>query len=293
MLSYSPNDLPIPKLQQYLQGCIAPRPIALASTIDPEGNPNLSPFSFFNLFGVNPTTLIFSPSRRVRDNSTKDTLENVRLIPEVVINIVTYSMVNQVSLASTEYPTGVNEFIKAGFTMEASELIRPYRVKESPAQFECSVRQIIETGSGGGAANLVICEILKMHFSEDILGEDGMIDPRKIQLVGRMGKDWYSKAFGDAIFEVDKPLQRIGIGIGIDLLPDKIKNSEYLTGNELGMLGNVASLPSEQELEETRSSDEIQKLIRSEPDPAIALIRYAKSLLKEGRSSEALRLLMI
>jgi len=291
MLRIIPGETPHPKMNQYLLGSIAPRPIAFASTVDARGNPNLSPFSFFNVFGYNPTTLIFSPSRRGRDNSTKNTLENAKSIPEVVINVVTYDMVNQVSLASTEYPTGVDEFIKAGFSKLPSELVRPFRVKESPVQMECRVRDIIETGSGGGAANLIICEILIMHVNEDILGDDGMIDQQKIRLVGRLGKDYYVKAFGDALFEVEKPLQRMGIGI--DALPEKIRNSHILTGNDLGQLGNLENLPGEDEIKSLSESPEIKELIGNSSDISTELNRLALNYLQTGHAYEALKLLML
>jgi flavin reductase (DIM6/NTAB) family NADH-FMN oxidoreductase RutF len=291
MLRIIPGEIPNPKLHQYLLGSIAPRPIAFASTVDEKGNPNLSPFSFFNVFGYNPTTLIFSPSRRGRDNTTKDTFENVKLVPEVVINVVTYEMVNQASLASTEYQTGIDEFLKAGFTKVPSELIRPFRVKESPVQMECRVRDIIETGSGGGAANLIICEILLMHISEDILGADGMIDQNKIRLVGRLGKDFYAMAFGDALFEVEKPLQRKGIGI--DALPENIRNSWIFTGNELGQLGNVESLPNADEIKSLSESPEIKELMETSCDLVSDMNNLAKSYLQTGRTYEALKVLML
>jgi flavin reductase (DIM6/NTAB) family NADH-FMN oxidoreductase RutF len=291
MLRIIPGEIPNPKLHQYLLGSIAPRPIAFASTVDEKGNPNLSPFSFFNVFGYNPTTLIFSPSRRGRDNTTKDTFENVKLVPEVVINVVTYEMVNQASLASTEYLTGVDEFLKAGFTKVPSELIRPLRVKESPVQMECRVRDIIETGSGGGAANLIICEILLMHIREDILGADGMIDQNKIRLVGRLGKDFYAMAFGDALFEVEKPLQRKGIGI--DALPENIRNSMILTGNELGQLGNVESLPNDEEIKSLRESPEIKKLMETSCDIISEMNSLARRYLETGHTYEALKVLML
>jgi flavin reductase (DIM6/NTAB) family NADH-FMN oxidoreductase RutF len=291
MIRINPTEIQHSKLHQYLLGSIAPRPIAFASTVDGHGNPNLSPFSFFNVFGYNPTTLIFSPSLRGRDGSTKNTLENLKIVPEVVINVVTYEMVNQASLASTEYPWGVDEFIKAGFTKLASELIQPFRVKESPVQMECRVRDIIETGSGGGAANLVICKVLLMHVSEDILGDDGMIDQQKIRLVGRLGKDYYVKAFGDALFEVEKPLQRIGIGI--DALPDKIRNSRILTGNDLGVLGNVENLPNLEEIHIFQESPEIRQILESSTDPETELNLLAKKYLEKGQSFEALKVLML
>ena len=291
MLRLIPGEIPHPKLHQYLLGCIAPRPIAFASTVDVEGRPNLSPFSFFNVFGVNPTTLIFSPSRRGRDGSTKNTLENLKVVPEVVINGVTYDMVNQASLASTEYPAGVDEFLKAGFTKIPSETIRPFRVKESPVHMECRVRDIIETGSGGGAANLIICEILVIHISEDILGDDGMVDQHKIRLVGRLGKDYYVRAFGDALFEVEKPLRRLGIGI--DALPDVIKNSRFLTGNELGQLGNLEKLPDETEIRAVKENPDIMQILETSCDLATELHQLAKKYLSNGQSFEALKILML
>lgn len=241
-MTITPQELPIPKLHGLLLGAVSPRPICFASTIDKDGNHNLSPFSFFNIFGSNPVTLIFSPARRGRDNTIKHTLENVKEVGEVVINIVNYDMVQQMSLASCEYPKGVNEFIKAGFTGIASESIRPLRVAESPVQMECIVKQIIETGDGGGAGNLVICEMTKMHINDSILDSEGQIDPNKIDTVGRMGKDWYVRASGSAIFEVPKPNTQLGIGI--DQLPEAIKHSILLTGNELGKLANVNILPT-------------------------------------------------
>ncbi len=206
MKHVDPKDLSIPELHSYLVGAIGPRPVAFASTIDAEGRPNLSPFSFFNVFGANPPLLIFSPARRGRDNTTKHSYHNVKAVPEVVINVVTYSMVQQTSLASTEYPEGVNEFVKAGFTPIASEKVRPFRVKESPVQFECRVQQVIETGTGGGAGNLVLCEVVMIHIDEAVLNEHGRIDQRKIDLVGRMGGHFYVRAHGDALFELAQPL---------------------------------------------------------------------------------------
>lgn len=205
-MKINPESFPVPKLHHLMLGAIGPRPIAFASTIDKQGNPNLSPFSFFNAFGVNPTTLIFSPSRRGRDNTTKHTYENVKEVPEVVINVVTREIVEKANASSAEFPRGVNEFLESGLTMEASESVRPFRVKESPVQFECKVRQVIETSDLGGSANLVICEILLMHVSDEVLDKDGRIDPHKIRLVGRLGGDHYCEAFGDAIFDLKKPL---------------------------------------------------------------------------------------
>jgi flavin reductase (DIM6/NTAB) family NADH-FMN oxidoreductase RutF len=285
MIQIDPFNTPVPKIHQILLGCVAPRPIAFASTVDKDGNPNLSPFSFYNAFGVNPTTLIFSPSRRGRDNTVKNTYENLKEVPEVVINAVNYSLVQQASLASTGYPKGVNEFIKAGLTPLKSEKIRPFRVKESPVQFECKVRQIIETGDQGGAANLIICDILLIHIDEAILDEKGNIDLNIIDLVGRMGGDNYVRASGDALFTVEKPLQKLGIGI--DALPEKIKHSPFLSGNDLGQLGNLESLPAEPEISEFNAVD-IKGRLKDERELADA----ARKLLAKNKVAEALKLLM-
>jgi flavin reductase (DIM6/NTAB) family NADH-FMN oxidoreductase RutF len=240
LLTIHPSDTPTAKLHGYLLSAVAPRPIALASTIDAEGNPNLSPFSFFNVFSANPPILIFSPARRVRNNTTKHTLENARATGEVVINVVSYSIVQQTSLSSTEYEQGVNEFEKAGFSMISSEKVRPFRVKESPVQFECKVKEIKELGDQGGAGNLIICEVVCMHIDEDVLDEKGNIDQVKLDLVARAGGSYYSRA-RDSFFEIPKPI--LQKGIGVDQLPENIRNSEVLTGNDLGMLGNVERLP--------------------------------------------------
>lgn len=241
MLSIDPKEISTGKLHGYLLGAIAPRPIAFASTIDADGNPNLSPFSFFNVFGSNPPIMIFSPARRVRDNTTKHTLENALATKEVVINVVNYDIVQQMSLSSTEYPEGVNEFEKAGFTMLKSDKIKPFRVAESPVQFECKVNDVIFTGDEGGAGNLIVCEVVKIHIANAILDEKGSIDQYKIDLVARAGGSYYSRA-RDGFFEIDKPISTLGIGV--DQIPSEIRNSTILTGNNLGMLGNVEQLPS-------------------------------------------------
>ncbi len=242
MKTFIPENLPVPVLHGHLLSAIAPRPIAFASTVDKQGNVNLSPFSFFNVFGANPPLLIFSPARRVRDNTLKHTLENVKEVPEVVINVVNYAIVEQMSLASTEYEKGVNEFVKAGFTPLASEAVRPPRVKESPVQLECKVEQIIETGTEGGAGNLIICRVVRLHIAPEVLNEAGRIDPHKIDLVARMGGDFYCRASGAALFEVEKPLAKKGIGI--DALPLEIRQSSVLTGNSLAKLANIETLPA-------------------------------------------------
>ncbi len=246
MLSIDPKEIPTAKLQGYLQSAVGPRPIAFASTIDKNGTPNLSPFSFFNVFSANPPILVFSPSRRVRDNTIKHTLINVELNREVVINVVNYAIVQQASLSSTEYGDGVNEFIKSGLTMVPSDIVKPFRVKESPVQFECRVKDIIALGDGGGAGNLVICEVVKLHVDENVLDENGAVDQHKIDLVSRMGGNWYSRA-NMGLFEVEKPLTTLGIGV--DAIPDFVKESRVFNGNDLGKLGNVETLPSQEEID--------------------------------------------
>ena len=243
MLSIDPKEIPTSKLHGYLLGAVAPRPIAFASTVDADGKLNLSPFSFFNVFGSNPPIMIFSPARRIRDNTTKHTLENAMLTKEVVINVVNYDIVQQMSLSSTEYPEGINEFEKAGFTMLPSDKIKPFRVAESPVQFECKVTEIIHTGDQGGSGNLIVCEVVKIHISDNVLDKDGSIDQHKIDLVARAGGSYYSRA-RDGFFEIPKPLSILGIGV--DSIPAHIRNSDILTGNNLGMLGNIAHLPSKE-----------------------------------------------
>jgi flavin reductase (DIM6/NTAB) family NADH-FMN oxidoreductase RutF len=245
MISIDPKEVSPAKLQGYLQSAIAPRPIAFASTVDANGNPNLSPFSFFNVFSSNPPILVFSPARRVRNNTIKHTLINCDATREVVINIVDYSMVQQMSLSSTEYADGINEFEKAGFSMLQSDVVKPYRVAESPVQFECKVNDIIALGTQGGAGNLIICEVVKIHVSETILDENGLIDQKKIDLVSRLGGNWYSRAI-DGLFEVEKPLSTLGIGV--DSIPEFILESTFFNGNDLGKLGNIETIPNEEEI---------------------------------------------
>ena len=242
MISHLLADLSTTQTQMILQNAIAPRPIAFVSTIDEAGNINLSPFSFFNMFSANPPIVIFSPAKRVRDNTSKHTLENVLAIKECVINMVNYDMVQQMSLASTDYPKGVNEFTKAGFTALASDLVKPPRVKESPVQMECKVREVIALGDAPGAGNLVIAEILKIHIAENILDAEGKIDPIKMEQVARLGGDWYSKITPDSLFKVAKPLTTMGVGV--DAIPEIFRNANFLTGNQLGKLGNVEQVPT-------------------------------------------------
>lgn len=245
MITIDPKTIETAKLQGYLQSSVGPRPIAFASTMDVDGNPNLSPFSFFNVFSANPPILIFSPARRVRDNSIKHTLINAEATREVVINVVNFAMVQQTSLASTEYADGVDEFVKSGLTPISSEVVKPFRVKESPVQFECKVTQIIPLGTEGGAGNLVLCEVVRIHIDESVLDENGAIDQHKIDLVSRLGGNWYSRS-NQGLFEVPKPLSTLGIGV--DAIPNFIKESSVFDGNDLGILGNIEALPTMEEV---------------------------------------------
>jgi flavin reductase (DIM6/NTAB) family NADH-FMN oxidoreductase RutF len=293
MITIDPQSISVPKLHSYLLGSVGPRPIALASTIDEQGRPNLAPFSFFNVFSANPPILIFSPARRGRDNTTKHTFENVKKVREVVINVVTYDMVEQTSLASTEYPEGVNEFEKAGFTALASESVKPMRVAESPVQFECVVRDIVEMGADGGAGNLIICEVLKMHINPNVLDEEQRIDQQKIDLVARMGGNYYCRANGSALFEVEKPLQ--SLGIGIDALPTDIRKSQVLTGNDLGKLGNVENLPDETTVNEYKLTELSDLFVKLEDNPVeleLELHKLAQQHLACNRVEEAWKTLL-
>ncbi len=258
-MKFDPKNSSVPEFHGVLLGSVAPRPVAFASTVDSEGNVNLSPFSFFNAFSAKPPILIFSPARRVRDNTEKHTLVNVRDIPEVCINIVSHSIVEQMSLSSTEYEKGVNEFVKSGLTEHASDLIKPPRVKEAPVSFECKVLEVKALGSEGGAGNLVICEVLLAHVSDSILNESNKIDPEKLDAVGRMGGNWYTRANGNSLFEIAKPL--VTKGIGVDMIPKSIRESNVLTGNDLGKLANVESLPDENEIIEFRENEEVSDLL--------------------------------
>ena len=273
----NPADLSVPELHGILLSSVSPRPIAFASTIDKDGNINLSPFSFFNVFSTNPPIMVFSPARRGRENTTKHTLDNVEEVKEVVINIVSYDMVQQMSLASSEFPKGVNEFVKSGFTEVPSETIRPPRVKESPVSFECKVNDIIHLGYEGGAGNLVICEVQRIHINERILNEEGKIDPNKIDTVARMGGFWYCRASGGSLFQIPKPLT--SVGIGYDNIPEKIRNSNILTGNELGQLGNIEVLPDTESINKARKIPEVTDILNSETKVEERLHQLAKGML--------------
>ncbi|MHC8947663.1 flavin reductase family protein [Sphingobacterium hungaricum] len=243
------SSLTSAEIQGFLHYAIAPRPICFASTIDKNGKVNLSPFSFFNVFSINPPICVFSVTSRARDNSTKHTLENVLEVPECVINIVNYEMVQQTYLTSADYPKGVNEFTKAGFTELASKTVKPPRVAESHVQLECVVNDVISLGKSGGSGNLVIAEVKRVHINEGILDDNGQIDPHKIDLVARLGGDWYCRVTKDNLFKIAKPSDFAGMGIGIDAFPEAVKNSNVLTGNNLGLLALVKTLPSDEEVE--------------------------------------------
>ena len=283
MLSLNPKDLSVQQVQRYLQNAIAPRPICFASTVSAKGEPNLSPFSFFNLFSSNPPVAVFSPAYSGRTGASKNTLDNVKEVPEVVINVVTYDMVHQTSLASSPYAKGVNEFIKANFTPVKSDLVRPFRVQESPVQMECRVTEIKELGNQGGAGNLVICEILRIHIRETVLNDQNQIDTNKLDLVARMGDNWYCRAHGEALFEVAKPITTIGIGI--DQIPESIRHSRILTGNNLGLLASIEKLPCTEEVLE------FKKTLRTFTDTDEKHI-YAKTLLEQNKLMEAWMVLL-
>ena len=294
MLTINPKEVKVSEFHSYLLGAVAPRPIAFASTVDKDGKPNLAPFSFFNVFSANPPVAVFSPSRSGRTGQTKHTYNNIKEVPEVVINIVNYNMVQQTSLASTEYPKGVNEFEKAGFTAIPSEMVKPFRVKESPAQLECIVKQVIELGTQGGAGNLIICEVVLLHISEDVLDSNKHIDPHKIDLVSRMDANWYCRANGDALFEVVKPT--VNIGIGVDKIPAYIRNSKVLTGNNLGQLGNVEKLPDTNEIVAYRNSGAINEAYEMYGSNMEKLHNHlehiAKGLLENNKVTEAWKVLL-
>jgi flavin reductase (DIM6/NTAB) family NADH-FMN oxidoreductase RutF len=288
MVSIDPKNLPVQKLHQYLLGAIGPRPIAFASTVDAEGKPNLAPFSFFNVFSANPPILIFSPARSGRTNTTKDTYNNVKVVPEVVINVVNYDIVHQMSLASSPYAPGVNEFEKAGFTALKSDNVKPFRVAESPVQFECKVNEVIELGTEGGAGNLIICEVLKIHIHDEVLDSNGMIDQQKIDLVARMGGDWYSRANAESMFEITKPISTCGIGF--DALPIDIKSSKILSGNNLGHLAGIEKIPDETNVNEYKLLELSDLFVSLEDNPLALeeeLHKRAKSLLDENKLEEA------
>ena len=288
MLSLDPKNLSVQRLHQLLLGAIGPRPIAFASTLDKEGRANLAPFSFFNVFSANPPILIFSPARSGRTGQSKDTFNNAKIRPEVVINVVNYNMVQQMSLASSPYAPEVDEFIKAGFTPLASEKVAPFRVAEAPVQFECKINQIIELGQEGGAGNLIICEVVQLHIQEEILNEQGLIDQHKIDLVARMGGDWYCRANTESMFEIKKPITTCGIGY--DALPQDIKNSQILSANDLGQLAGIEQLPNETDVNEYKLLELSTLFLELEHDASAleqALHQQAQDLLAQNLLEEA------
>ncbi|PIE86919.1 MAG: flavin reductase [Bacteroidetes bacterium] len=288
MVTINPSEIPVPKLHHYLLGSVGPRPIAFASTVDEDGNDNLAPFSFFNVFSANPPIMVFSPARSGRTNQTKDTYNNVKKVPEVVINIVNYDIVQQMSLASSPFAPGVSEFEKAGFTTLDSETIQPKRVAESPVQFECKVIEVKELGHEGGAGNLVICEVLRIHLKEEILDENGMVDQHKIDLVSRMGGNWYCRADEGSMFEITKPIT--SIGIGYDQLPEDIRTSSILTGNDLGQLAGIEEMPNETDVNEFKLIELSDLFVSLEDDPTTLekeLHLKAQALLAENKLDEA------
>jgi flavin reductase (DIM6/NTAB) family NADH-FMN oxidoreductase RutF len=292
MPSFSPEELITRDRHRILLGAVGPRPIALVSTVDEFGNPNLSPFSFFNIFSSNPPTVIFSPARRVRDNTTKDTLHNALREQEVVVNVVNYDLVQQVNLSSAEYPSHVDEFVKSGLTPVPSELVAPPRVAESPVSLECVVKDVVALGEEGGAGNLVICEIKKIHCAAHVMSDEGGLDQEALDLVGRMGKNWWVRASGDALFSVGAPT----VGIGVDQIPMVIRNSTVLTGNDLGLLGGVTVLPTEEEIEQKKNDFDIRRLLQNYADGIErreALHEVARELLENGHVHEAWKVLLI
>lgn len=295
MLTINVSELSPAQLQNYLQYAIAPRPICFASTVDARGNVNLSPFSFFNMFSTNPPVCVFSPARRVRDNTTKHTLENILEVPECVINIVNYDMVQQMSLSSTEYGRGINEFEKSGFTMQASQLVKPPRVLEAPVQMECLVTQVIPLGDQAGAGNLILAEVKLIHIKEEVLDETGKIDQQKMDLVARLGGDWYCRVTPDNLFKVAKPLTTLGIGV--DALPETVRYSMELTGNDLGMLGNVEALPAAAEIDDMRMDGAVKEVLDATIGDSGTRTRelhaLAKELLRQGRIADALKVVLL
>jgi flavin reductase (DIM6/NTAB) family NADH-FMN oxidoreductase RutF len=287
----SPSDVSQPELHSFLLAAVAPRPICFASTVDKDGNVNLSPFSFFNVFSSNPPVLIFSPARSGRDGSMKHTHQNVLEVPEVVINIVNYPMVEQMSLSSTAYDKGINEFEKAGFTQVKSDVVSPPRVGEAPVALECTVTQVIPLGDAPGAGNLVLARVERMHMHEEYLDADGQLDSQKLDLIGRMGGSWYTRSSGDSLFEIPKPLRTKGIGV--DNLPDAVVRSTVLTGNNLGRLGNLERLPTQAEIENICTNQNVIGLLAdNKNDKSYSKVhQLAQKWLEEGNEEDALALL--
>lgn len=277
MLTINPKEIPVKDLHQFILGAIAPRPIAFVSTIDAEGRPNLAPYSFFNAFSSNPPILVFSSNRRVQDNQTKDTLANVRETGEAVINVVNYNIVRQMALTSVQFDKGISEFEKAGLTPIPSDLVAPFRVKESPVHMECKVKDVITLGEHGGAGHLVICEIVRMHIDSNVVDERNRIDPHKIDLMGRMGRAYYVRASGAAVQTIVQSV--LDIPLGYDGLPEEIRNSSVLTGNHLGRLGGLLEAPAPDDCQAIIQSDARVNEAMQAPNPKEALHRYAAEWL--------------
>jgi flavin reductase (DIM6/NTAB) family NADH-FMN oxidoreductase RutF len=284
MITVSAKDTPQPQFHGFLLGAVGPRPIAFASTIDKDGRPNLAPFSFFNVFSSNPPIAIFAPNRSGRDGTNKHTYYNVKEVPEVVLNIVNYNMVQQMSLASSPYAKGVDEFEKAGFTKLASQSIKPFRVAEAPVTMECIVTEVKELGEKGGAGNLIFCEVKLIHIKEEVLDTHGKIDQHKIDLVARMGGNWYCRAHGVALFEIEKPITTLGIGV--DAIPTEIRSSKILSGNNLGQLGNIEHLPTMEEIASYKTANNKHFANKDE------LHQYVKTLLDVNKVTEAWKVLL-
>ncbi|MGK0388243.1 MAG: flavin reductase (DIM6/NTAB) family NADH-FMN oxidoreductase RutF [Maribacter sp.] len=293
MRTIDPKEVATKDLHQFLLGAVAPRPIAFASTVDEDGNKNLAPYSFFNAFSSNPPTLVFSSNRRVVDNTTKDTLHNIQKTGEVVINVVNYNIVRQMAIAGVQYDTGVDEFVKAGLTPIASDLVAPYRVKESPAQMECKVRDIITLGEGGGAGHLIVCDVVKMHIAENVIDDKGRIDPHKIDLMGRMGRAFYVRCSGTNVFPIVQPVTQIAIGF--DALPKAVKESKILTGNNLAQLAGLLEMPSQADADELKKDVGISTLLKMD-NTELMLHNYAKQILDaegDGAKAKAMKVLML
>jgi flavin reductase (DIM6/NTAB) family NADH-FMN oxidoreductase RutF len=294
-VSFDPKDLSVQEIHGYLLSAIAPRPIAFASTVDLEGNVNLSPFSYFNVFSANPPILVFSPAKRAKDNTHKHTYHNVKQVPEVVINIVNYDMVEKVSLASTDYGTGVNEFKKAGLMEVPSEVVKPPRVGESPVSFECVVDRVIELGDEGGAGNLIICKIVRIHMNKAYMKADGTLDTRKLDLVARMGESYYCRANGDALFEIPKPVNKMAMGV--DQLSPSIRNSNILTGNNIARLGGMETEPADDDIRHARQLMEVKELFLEYENQRDmikeGLHKIAKSYIEIGKTHLAHAILKI
>ncbi len=293
MLHIDPAQLPTAELYQYLIGIVGPRPIAFVSTVNDAGHANLAPYSFFNLFSSNPPIIVFSSNRRVADNTTKDTLANVRATGECVVNVVSHRIVRQMAVASVEWPTEVSEFAAAGLTPLPSELVRPPRVAESPASMECRVRDILTLGEGGGAGHLIVCDIVRVHIDESVIDERGRVDPHKIDLMGRLGRSYYVRASGDAIVSVVQPVN--GTAIGFMALPQNVRDSHVLTGNDLGRLAGAPELPSADDIEALKTTDaQLAGILKAGPstDVEAALHLYAKALLERDEITQALKVVL-